>query len=105
MSGKLVIIIVIALITGEYCFAQTNQHFFDFQPFSLNFTPHPDSQKQAISIINTSWVRSKAFEKTNIKHVYYESPSLVHQLLTWRRDSRYSFSNKRSGIDSINKII
>ena len=104
MSGKLVIIIIIALLTGEYCFAQVYQLPFDFQPFSLNFTLHADSQKQAIFIVNTSWVPSEAFEKANIKHVYYESPGPVHQLLTWRRDSRHSL-NKRSCIDSFNKII
>jgi len=104
LSGKLVIIVIIALLTGECCFAQIHRFSFDSQPFSLNITHHTGSQKQAIFIVNTSWVPSEAFEKANIKHVYYESPGPVHQLLTWRRDSRHSL-NKRSCIDSFNKII
>ena len=104
MSGKLVIIVIIALLTGEYCFAQIHRFSFDSQPFSLNFTPNAGSQKRAIFIVNTSWVRSETFEKAEIKHVNYESPETARERLTWRRNMCHYFF-QTNYIDNFNKII
>ena len=62
MSGKLVIIVIIALITGGYCFAQMVQLPSYFQLSSLNITGRQylpvDSQRQAIFRVNAPQVQS-----------------------------------------------
>ena len=62
MSGKLVIITIIALLIEGYSFAQTDQPPIDSQPSPLNITgqqyPRIDSQRRAIFRVNAPQAQS-----------------------------------------------
>jgi hypothetical protein len=77
MSGKLVIIILIALLAGGYCFAQMAQTPADSRPSSLNFTgqqyPRVDSQISAIFRIYAPEVRKIIVSLGNARSHWYFS--------------------------------